>query len=225
MPSRLRVFSSSVGTKILIGLTGLAMFVFLITHIVGNLLFLFGPDIFNRYSHALIANPLIPAIEVGLLLIFMLHIYKTVRNYLQNQAARPVAYVKKESAGRPSRKNIASSTMIWSGLWLLLFVIIHVRTFKYGAEYPSADPGVRDLYRLEVENFANPLTVGFYLVSMLLVGSHLWHGILSGFQSLGAPNPSDAPRALAWSKAIAAVIAGGFMFIVLYAYFFAGVRS
>ena len=59
MPSRLRVLDSSVGTKILIGLTGLAMFAFLITHIAGNLLFLFGPDIFNRYSHALIANPLV----------------------------------------------------------------------------------------------------------------------------------------------------------------------
>ncbi len=225
MSSRLRVFGSSVGTKILIGLTGLALFVFLITHIAGNLLFLLGPDIFNRYSHLLIVNPLIPTIEVGLLIIFVIHIYKTAKMYLQNQQARPAKYVKKEYAGSPSRKNIASSTMIISGLWLLVFVIIHVKTFKYGAEYPTvADPAIRDLYRLEVENFSNPLTVVFYMLSMLLIGAHLWHGIVSGFQSLGAPNPSRAPRALAAGKTIAVVMAGGFMFIVLWAYLM-GVRS
>ncbi len=224
MPSRLRVFGSSVGTKILIGLTGLALFVYLVLHIAGNLLVFAGPRIFNGYSHALLTNPLIYPIEIGLLLIFLLHIYKTVRNYLSNQQARPTGYVRKKSAGAVSRKGLASSTMIFSGLWLIVFVIIHVRGFKYGTEYVGPD-GVRDLYRLEMENFSNPLTVGFYVLSMLVVGSHLWHGILSGFQSLGTPNPSRAPRAQATAKAIAAFIAGGFILIALWAYFTGGVRS
>ena len=224
MPSRLRVFDSTVGTKILIGLTGLALFLYLVLHIAGNLLVFLGPTIFNNYSHMLLTNPLIYPIEAGLVLIFLIHVYKTVRNYLGNQQARPVAYARKERAGGPSRKTFASSTMIFSGLWLVLFIVVHVRGFKFGTEYVTPD-GVRDLYRLEMENFSNPLTVAFYVVSLLVVGSHLWHGILSGFQSLGAPNPSRAPKAERWSRAIAAVIAGGFIFIALWAYFTGGVRS
>src|SRR5437016_3974305 len=133
MSSRFRAFGSSVGTKIVIGSTGLALFVYLITHIAGNLLIFLGPTIFNQYSHTLISNPLVPVIEIGLALIFIIHIYKTVRMFLNNQQARPVPYVRKKRAGRPSRKSFASSTMIFSGLWLLVFVAIHVKQFKYGA--------------------------------------------------------------------------------------------
>src|SRR4051812_47309854 len=121
MSSRISAFGSSVGTKIVIGLTGFALFIYLITHIAGNLLVFLGPTIFNEYSHLLLSNPLIPIIEVGLALIVIIHVYKTVRMFLSNQQARPVRYVQKKYAGRPSRKSFASSTMILSGLWLLVF--------------------------------------------------------------------------------------------------------
>src|SRR6266849_2274748 len=173
MSSRLGAFSSSVGTKIIIGLTGLALFLYLVTHIAGNLLVFLGPTIFNQYSHTLLNNPLIPIVEIGLVFIFIIHVFKAVQMFLSNQQARPVAYVRRKSAGRPSRKSVASSTMILSGLWLLVFVVIHVRQFKYGAEYVTPETGIRDLYRLEMENFANPLLVTFYALSMLIVGSHL----------------------------------------------------
>src|SRR6184192_4308062 len=187
MSSRFGVFSSSVGTKILIGVTGVALFLYLVIHIAGNLIVFLGPAAFNRYAFVMeYGNPLLPVIEIGLLLIFLLHVYKAVTMFLANQQARPVAYVKKKYAGPPSRKSFASSTMIFSGLWLLAFVVIHVRQFKYGAEYAAPGSGIRDLYRLEMENFANPLLVVFYVLSMLVVGSHLWHGIASAFQSLGA---------------------------------------
>src|SRR5262245_42000488 len=133
--SRLSVFRSSVGTKIVIGLTGLALVVYLITHIAGNLLVFFGPAIFNGYSHQLLSNPLIPVIEIGLLVIFLIHIVQAVSMFIGNQEARPVRYMQKKRAGPPSRKSLASTTMIASGLWLLLFVVIHVRQFKYGTEY------------------------------------------------------------------------------------------
>jgi succinate dehydrogenase cytochrome b subunit len=217
MSSRTRVFSSSVGTKLLVGITGLALFLYLITHIAGNALILFGPTTFNQYAHTLTSNPLIPVIEVGLLLIFLLHVYKTVTMYLGNQQARPVAYQMKKSQGRPSRKTFASSTMIFSGLWLLIFVIVHVRAFKYGLDYEAAS-GVRDLYRVEMETFRSPLTVAFYVLSMLVVGSHLWHGGSSTFQSLGLDHPRWTPRILALTKTLAAVIAGGFIVIVLWAH-------
>lgn len=223
MSSRLRVFSSSVGTKLLIGLTGLALFLYLVVHIAGNLMVFFGPDVFNKYAYTLESNPLIPIIEIGLLLIFLIHVYKTVRMFTGNQHARPLRYTMKKYAGGPSRKSIASSTMIVSGLWLLVFIIIHVRAFRYGTEY-EWPAGGRDLYRLEMENFANPLTVAFYVLSMIVVGSHLWHGISSAFQSLGADQARWTPRVLVAGKIIAVLIAGGFMVIALWAYLSHGGR-
>ena len=90
-----RVFSSTVGTKLLIGLTGLALFAYLILHLVGNLLIFGGPETFNEYSHRLISNPLIIPIEIGLLLIFLLHVYKTVDDLVRQPSARPVRYQKR----------------------------------------------------------------------------------------------------------------------------------
>jgi succinate dehydrogenase / fumarate reductase, cytochrome b subunit len=220
--SRLRVFDSSVGTKILIGITGLALFVYLLVHVAGNLLILLGPAFFNKYAYTLEGNPLLPVIEIGLLLIFLIHIYKTVKMFLGNQQARPVRYARKEYAGRPSRKTFASSTMIVSGLWLLVFVVIHVKAFRYGPEY-DWPAGGRDLYRLELENFQNPLMVAFYVLSMLVVGSHLWHGVSSGFQSLGADKPAWTRFMLPAGKVVAVLIAGAFISIALWAHF-AGAR-
>src|ERR1700690_3058981 len=119
MSSRLRVFSSSVGTKLLIGITGLALFGYLLIHIAGNLLVFFGPDVFNRYAYVMEANPLLPVIEIGLLLIVLIHVYKKERMFLGNQAARPVAYARKRGPGYTSRKSLSSTTMIVTGLWLL----------------------------------------------------------------------------------------------------------
>jgi len=203
--------------KILIGVTGLALVLYLIVHIAGNLMVFGGPSLFNKYAYTLESNPLIPVIEIGLLLIFLVHVYKTVTMFLSNQQARPTRYVMKKRADYTSRKSFASSTMIFTGLWLLIFIIIHVKAFRYGTEYPWAEGG-RDLYRLEIENFANPLIVVFYVLSMLVVGSHLWHGASSAFQSLGLDNPRWTPRIRATGKVLAVVITGGFITIAIWAY-------
>jgi succinate dehydrogenase / fumarate reductase, cytochrome b subunit len=219
MSSPLRPFGSSVGMKLLIGVTGLALFLYLIVHIIGNLVVFFGPAVFNRYAFVLSSNPLIPIIEIGLLLIFLVHVYKTVRMFVANKATRPIAYARKRYAGGRSRKTLASSTMIVSGLWLLVFIVIHVRTFRFGAHY-EWPAGGNDLYRVEMETFSSPLTVAFYVLSMIIVGSHLWHGIASGFQSLGFDHPRWTPRILAGGKLFAVLIAGGFIVIALWAHFF-----
>jgi succinate dehydrogenase / fumarate reductase cytochrome b subunit len=224
MSSRLRTFSTTVGAKILIGITGIALFLYLVIHIAGNLVIFFGPTVFNRYAYILESNPLLPVVELGLLAIFLIHVYKTIRNYLQNQAARPVAYAKKRNAGPPSRKTVASTTMIFSGLWLLVFIIIHVKAFRYGTEY-EWPAGGRDLYRQEMENLSNPLVVGFYVLSMLVVGSHLYHGIASSLQSLGVDHHRWTPRLLTAGKVVAVLIAGGFAVIAVWAYLTGGVRS
>ena len=224
MSPRVRVFSSSVGMKILIGVTGLALFLYLVIHIIGNLVVFLGPAAFNKYAFTLESNPVLPIIELLLLSVFVTHIYKTVRMFLGNQSTRPVAYVQKKSAGRPSRKTFASSTMIVSGLWLLAFLLVHVKAFHDGwghqYEWPA---GGRDLYRQEMETFTSPAMLGFYVLSMLVVGSHLWHGVSSGVQSLGAVHPRWTPRVLLFGKTMAVLIAGGFIVIALWAHF-AGAR-
>jgi succinate dehydrogenase / fumarate reductase cytochrome b subunit len=217
MSSRLRGLDSSVGLKILIGVTGLALFLYLLIHIAGNLVIFGGPALFNKYAYTLESNPLIPVIEIGLLLIFLVHVYRTITMFLSNQHARPVRYAMKKPARHTSRKSLASATMIVSGLWLLVFIVIHVKAFRYGTEYAWAEGG-RDLYRLEMENFANPLTVAFYVLSMVVVGSHLWHGASSAFQSLGLDHPRWTPRIRAAGKTLAVLIALGFMTIAVWAY-------
>src|SRR5262245_24431246 len=223
MSARIGAFTSSVGTKILIGLTGLALFIYLLIHIAGNLVIFFGQSAFNKYAYTLEGNPLIPIIEIGLLGIFLVHIFKTVKMFVNNQSARPARYQMKKRAGYTSRKTFASTTMIVSGLWLLLFLIVRVRVFRYGPEY-EWPAGGRDLYRLEMETFANPLTVAFYVLSMVVVGSHLWHGISSAFQSLGGDNPTWTPRMLLAGRVFAVLIAVGFIVIAVWAYLAQGSR-
>jgi succinate dehydrogenase / fumarate reductase cytochrome b subunit len=219
LPPLRRVFASSVGTKLLIGLTGAALFVYMLLHLVGNAIIFFGQNAFNEYSHRLISNPLIVPIEIGLLLVFLLHIYKTVTMWTRNKAARPVGYQKKEMAGHTSRKSFASSTMIASGLIIAFFVMIHVKQFKFGTFYLAAgSDSVRDLYRTEIEVFRNPLWVVFYVVGTVIVGLHLRHGIASAFQSLGLDHPRYTRRLVLSSIALAAIIGGGLAAIPIWAY-------
>ena len=218
MASRTPFFSSSVGTKVLIGITGFALFLYLVIHIAGNLLVFFGPAVFNQYAYMMEErNPVLPVIELLLLAVFLVHIYKTVRMFLSNQSARPVRYAQKKPAGRPSRKSLASSTMIVSGLWLLAFLIVHVKAFRFSPTYPWGDGG-RDLYRQEMETLSNPFVAGFYVLSMIVVGSHLWHGISSALQSLGLDHPRWTPRVLTAGKLFAVAIAGAFIVIAVWVY-------
>lgn len=218
---RSRVFSSSIGSKLLIALTGLGLFIFLVGHLTGNLLFIVGPQAFNEYGHAMVNNPLIYAIEAGLVAVFLLHIYKTLRLYTGAKAARPVSYAKKNWAGGPSRKSWASTTMILTGIVTFAFVILHLRAFKFGAWY-EAEGGIRDLYRLQLEIFSSPAYVAFYMVSMVVIGFHLWHGVASAAQSLGIDHPRYTPKILWIGRALAVLIAGGFFILPIYTYVMGG---
>lgn len=220
MPSRFsRLFSSSVGTKLLMGLTGVALFVYMLLHLAGNALILAGQDVFNEYSHALISNPLILPIEIGLLAIFLIHIYKAIRLWMANSAARPVSYGKKALAGHTSRKSLSSTTMIASGLFILVFVVIHVKQFRFGTWYQLTDSTVRDLYRTEIEVFQNPFWVVVYVVATLLVGLHLRHGFASAFQSLGLDHPVYTRRLTALGVFFALLIGVGLAIIPVWVYF------
>ena len=213
-----RVFSSSVGTKLLVGTTGLLLFAYLVLHLVGNLLVFAGQNTFNKYAHALVSNPLVVPAEIGLAAVFLLHVYKTVAMWLRNQAARPAGYEKKRWAGHTSRKSLSSTTMIWTGLIMLLFVGVHLQQFKFGAWYEVGDPPIRDLYRTEAETFTSPAWVAIYVFCMVLVGFHLRHGISSAFQSLGVDHPVYTKRLVLVGTIVAVAIAAGFAVIPIWVY-------
>lgn len=210
--------SSSVGTKVLIAATGVCLVLYLVLHLVGNLLFFFGPTTFNGYSHMLISNPLVIPVEIGLAIILIIHVYKTVVMWLDNRKARPEGYTMKRWAGYTSRKSVGSSTMIYTGLVTLAFVILHLKQFKYGVEYQVAGEPIRDLYRLEVDVFHNPLWVLLYAVCVILLGFHLRHGISSTLQSLGMDELSK--KMLKWGLAVAIILGGGFALIPVVVYLF-----
>ncbi|NQW05215.1 MAG: succinate dehydrogenase cytochrome b subunit [Acidobacteria bacterium] len=216
----LKALSTSVGSKFLVALTGLSLVGFLIAHLIGNLLLLAGPDTFNAYGHALISNPLVIPAEFGLLGLLLLHIYKALRHVLLGRRARPHRYTMRQWAGGPSRKSWSSTTMAVSGVILLIFLVTHIATFKFGPYYPSADEGVRDLSRLVQEVFSSPGYVVFYVVAMGIIGMHLRHGISSAFQSLGLMTPGWTSAVLSVGLGLAVILAGGFALIPVWVYLF-----
>ena|SRR5215203_4178458 len=216
-----KAFSSSIGSKFLIALTGLFLLIFLIGHLAGNLLFIVGPDAFNHYSHNLTSNPLVYVAEIGLVILFVLHIFKTVGLFAGSYAARPQRYAKKKWAKTKndrSRKSLASSTMILTGTITLVFVVTHLATFKYGAYYQNAE-GIRDIYRLQLAVFSNPAYVAFYLVAMTVIAFHLWHGVSSALQSFGIDSPAWTPRLLLLGRGVAVVLGLGFAILPIYTLF------
>lgn len=216
----LQSLSTSTGSKILVALTGLAMVGFLVGHLAGNLLALIGPDVYNEYAHALISNPLLIPAEIGLVAILLLHMGTAISVVVRGRQARPERYAVKKWAGGPSRKSVSSTSMIVTGVIILVFLILHLRTFKYGRYYADPETGFRDLYTLLVEVFQSPGYVIFYVVCMVLVGMHLRHGISSSFQSLGLVPRSWTGRILRAGASLALVVGAGFALIPVYIYFF-----
>lgn len=212
-----KALSTSVGSKFLVALTGLSLVGFLILHLAGNLLILAGPEKFNGYSHTLISNPLIVPAEIGLLALFLLHVFKAVTHVVRGKAARPQEYTKQVWAGGPSRKSLGSATMIFSGVLTIVFLVSHLANFKYGTYYAVDD--VRDVYRLVVEFFQSPGAVIFYVVAMVVIGLHLRHGISSSFQSLGLMTAGSAPALLKGGLWLAVILTAGFALLPVWVYF------
>ena len=220
MTSRRSPLSSSIGSKYLVALSGLSLVGFLVLHLAGNLLIFVSPEVFNTYGEKMIHNPLLIPAELALAALFLLHVGKATALFMNAQHARPIGYARKRRAGHTSRKSWASTTMILSGTFLFVFVLLHLATFKYGPHYDAAaQPGTRDLYRLMIEVFSRPGWVVFYVVGMVIVGFHLWHGVSSAFQSLGVDPPGwvQPIRAAGWTLAV--IIAAGFLSIPVWMYF------
>lgn len=172
------------------GMTGLALFFFVVAHMVGNLQIFLGPDPINDYAFALKSRPwlLWPA-RLGLLIIAILHVTAAIQLARENRQARPTRYTN----NKPIASSYAARTIVVSGLVILGFVLFHLSHFTFGfidPEYLQYETilGQHDVYRMMIVGFSKPLVSTFYIVSMGLLCLHLSHGVSSAFQSLGLRN-------------------------------------
>jgi succinate dehydrogenase / fumarate reductase cytochrome b subunit len=207
-----RYLRSSIGKKQLLALTGLGLVGFLVAHLAGNLLLFVGKQKFNEYSHALVSNPLIYAAEAGLAGLFLVHLGLAVKLTLENKDARPVGYAVVRSRGGPSRRSLASQSMIYSGALVLAFLVLHLFTFKFGEYREVVHSGVamRDMHWLVIKAFKNPLYIAWYVLSMAVLGLHLSHAIASIFTTFGLESPSYTPAVRRASLAFGWALAAGF---------------
>lgn len=212
-------WKSTIGQKQLVGLAGLALAGFVLTHMLGNLLILVGPRAYNEYSHALVSNPLIYAAEVGLLVFFLGHVIVAMTLQKRNWRSREVKYAVSASGDKatsPAKKSLWAQGMI-----ILIFIVLHLITMKYG-EYYTVNYGngeIRDLHRLVVDVFHQPGYVIWYVICLVLLGIHLSHGVASSFQTLGFNHPKYTPKIKLGSCLFAAVVTVGFVVQPIYVYF------
>ena len=209
-----RFLSTSVGKKTVMAITGLSLVGFLITHLLGNLnLWIGGNEGFNEYAEHLESYGwLLNVAEIGLLVIFVIHVGLALKITAENRAARPVQYVRRESHGG---KTPGSSTMMITGLILLLFIIIHVVDFRV----PKLAGELDDLALAVRERLAHPLGAGIYLIGVAALGLHLSHAIQSAFQSLGVNHPRWTPFIKLGGRGLALVLALGFATFPLFLFF------
>lgn len=209
-----RFYRSPIGKKLISGATGLALAVFVLVHMVGNILLFLGHDAYNAYAHHLAQlGVLLYAVEGLLVGIVLLHAAVGGSVFVGRLRARPEAYGQYASAGGNSYQSLSSRTMIVTGTILALFLVLHLWTFKFGPYYPADLNGqtVRDLAQLVVEVFHKlPYTLGYSAV-ILGLGFHLRHGIWSAFQSMGALHAGIRPLAYGVSAFLAAAIGLGFV--------------
>jgi succinate dehydrogenase cytochrome b subunit len=221
-----RFYASSIGKKILVALTGLVLFGFVVGHMIGNLLIFVGKDAINEYGHMLqtmLHGGGVWIARLGLLVAVVIHIIATIQLTRENRAARKVAYGmhKAQVCSRSSR------IMIWSGLTILAFIVYHLLHFTihagndYGTYHTTLHgETVHDVYRMVIAGFSWAPAVIFYIIAMLLLTSHLSHGFSSLFQTLGISTDKSEPLFKKLGHLFAGLILIGNCSIPIAIYFF-----
>ena len=211
-----RLYQSSIGKKLITGISGLVLVVFITVHMVGNLVLLGSAEHYNQFGHFIERlGPLLWLFELILLGFIGFHILMGVQIFLGRLRARPQAYKTYASVGTPSYQTLSSRTMIVTGLVLGSFLVWHLLTFKFGIRYTVPGSEMRDLARLVIEIFQRPVYTFGYVGVMVLLASHLRHGIWSALQSLGALNTAVRPLVYGVSLMMAIGIALGFVVLPL----------
>jgi len=218
------IFCSTLGKKYLMAVTGAAMFLFVIGHMIGNLQFFLGAEAINRYGHFLQSNiEIIWPARIGLLLMVGLHVWSAASLSRENKAARPVQYAN----WKPNTASYASRTMIWSGFIIAAFIIYHLLHYTVMVKAVNfqhvdfhtlnevTEDGTHrhDIFSMMVTGFSNPFVSGFYVIAIGLLCLHLSHGVSAMFQSLGLKNHVYAPLLDKFAKGISVLIFLGYVSI------------
>jgi succinate dehydrogenase / fumarate reductase cytochrome b subunit len=200
------LFDSSIGKKVVMAVTGFILFGFVIGHMVGNLQVFLGAKELNDYSiflHGFAHGAGIWVARAVLLASVVLHIWAAYSLTVMNRAARQVGY--REWKARES--TYASRTMRWSGVLLLAFIIYHLLHFTTGTLHPDFVPG--DVYHNVIVGLRQAPAAIFYIISMVALGFHLYHGSWSMLQTLGLNHPRWNKLRFTVSVALAAAVVVG----------------
>jgi succinate dehydrogenase / fumarate reductase, cytochrome b subunit len=209
--------NSSIGKKLVMAITGVALMLFLIIHLAGNLSLYGGPKAFNGYVGLLeMIKPLIRVIEIILALVFFFHIINGVRLWIENKIARPQSYTI-----NGSRKNtdVFSRTAFITGSIIFIFLILHLQTIWYKFNYSGTE---LDLYTITTEWLSTWWYSLLYLIAIVLLGFHLNHGFQSAFQTFGWNSKKYFPLIEKLGTIYAVIMTLGFGSIPIYFYFFGG---
>ena len=202
-----RFYSAAIGKKIVMGVTGLIGIGFVILHIAGNLLAFKGPDAINAYSHFLASTgEALWLLRIILILSVILHVIAAYQLTMQNRAARPIGYAKCE----PQVSTFAARTMRWGGALLLVFIVLHIMHFTNPGWRPSGGFDKADVYANIVTSFRVWWITLFYVVSMMALGLHLYHGAWSSVRSIGVAQAHERPLHRTIALAVAVFIWLGF---------------
>lgn len=191
-------FFSSIGRKQLMGVAGLALCGFMFTHALGNYLIFFGAEAYNSYSHSLVSMPIFPIVELGLLAIFLVHLILAIVVSLYNKKAKGLAYAKTAKGKRGT--SLLHSSLFWQGVIVLVFIIGHLVTFRFGDYIPVIYSGVeiRDIFSLVGDYLKEPFIMVFYLLSIGVLGFHLAHGLQASLKTFGIYNPEVVLKTFSW---------------------------
>ncbi len=186
----IRMFSTSIGRKLVMAVTGLILFVWLLGHMLGNMALFQGADSLNSYAAWLQGHPSLWVMRTSMLLVLAVHIYVALTLAMENRIARSSGY-----AVRTFQTSGSSRYMVITGGIVVFFLIYHILHFTLGVVTPEFHDGVdaagnHDVYSMVVRSFQNPVLAGSYIVAMLLIGTHLLHATRSMFQTVGVNHES-----------------------------------
>ncbi len=221
----LNFLTSSIGRKIIMSLSGLFLVTFLIVHLLGNFQLLAGDggQAFNEYAYLMTSNPLIKFISIGFYLLILLHAFLGIVIYYKNKGAKGVSYSKSSNAN----VTWASKNMALLGTLIFAFLLLHMGDFWYMMKFTDELPmvtydgeAVKDLYTRVAISFKNPLIIVAYLVGLLALALHLWHGFQSAFQTLGLNHKKYTPIIQGFGKIFSIVVPLAFAVIPVYFYLY-----
>lgn len=216
-----RFWDSSIGKKIVMAVTGLIGIAYVMLHMIGNLQIFQGAERLNAYRHLLHGplNELLWLARVILIVALVLHVVAAWQLTRRDRAARPVDYAERV----PQVSTLASRTMRWGGVLLLVFIVFHILHFTTGTIRPAGVYDENNLYGNAIAGFHVAWVTAFYVLAMVALGLHLYHGAWSSVRTVGAAPRSAHPLRRRVALVIAIVVAAGFALVPL-AVFFGMVR-